>query len=345
MKIAMVIDRLIPGGAENVCVDIINRFQNQFNFKLITISQDMVINSSTALFAPINIFNLKRKFKFNPLVAHKLHRKLLEFDIIHVHLRHTYRYVAWVKFLFRGKYKIILHDHEGRIYMDENPPFFEYLLIKPDYYIGVCNKLRIWATSVWNIEENNSSVLLNLPFFENRKSNFTIENDFVDFILVGNIKPIKNQLFAVSLIKKLNRKICLLGNNQDGEYFSKIKLFANAKLIEGVNVNNEILKKFKFGLCTSISESGPLVVIEYLIAEVPFLAYKVGGMAEAISEYFPEYFIDNLNIEDWIIRIKQIEANPISKEVYRSRLKRLLSQKFNPDTYKSKLTEIYNLLK
>jgi glycosyltransferase involved in cell wall biosynthesis len=342
MKIAMVIDRLIPGGAENVCVDIINRFQSDFNFELITITQNEEENLDTMFNVKIRVLKLNRKFKFHPITAFILHKKLSDYDILHVHLKHTFRYVAWIKLLFRGKYKIILHDHEGSIYIDEKPPFFEYRILKPDYYIGVCDKLKFWARTIWNIEEHKSTVLLNLPFYERRKNNFIVNPEFSDLILVGNIKPIKNQFFAADLAKKLDRKISFFGNNQNMEYFKKLQPQENIKLMVGVNVNSEILQKHKFGLCTSISESGPLVVLEYLMAGIPFLAYKVGGMSEAISEYFPEYFIDNLNLNNWIKKIKELEENPIQIDLYNERISRLLMDKFDPEDYKIRLNQIYN---
>jgi glycosyltransferase involved in cell wall biosynthesis len=342
MKIAMVIDRLIPGGAENVCVDIINRFQSDFNFELITITQNEEVNLDSMFNIKIRIFKLKRKLKFDPITAFKLHKKLSDFDILHVHLKHTFRYVAWVKLIFRGNYKIILHDHEGSIYIDEKPPFVEYRILKPDFYIGVCDKLKFWARTIWNIEEIKSTVLLNLPFYEKRKNNFIVNPEFSDLILVGNIKPIKNQFFAADLANQLDRKISFFGNNQNVEYFRKLQNQENIKLIDGVNVNSEILKEYKFGLCTSISESGPLVVLEYLMAGIPFLAYKVGGMSEAISRYFPEYFIENLNLNSWIKRIKEIEETPIQIDIYNERINLLLMEKFNPEDYKTRLSQIYN---
>jgi glycosyltransferase involved in cell wall biosynthesis len=342
MKIAMVIDRLIPGGAENVCVDIINRFQSDFNFELITITQNEEENLDTMFNVKIRVLKLNRKFKFDPITAFILHRKLLDFDILHVHLKHTFRYVAWVKLLFRGKYKIILHDHEGSIYIDEKRPFFEYRILKPDYYIGVCDKLKFWARRIWNIEELKSTVLLNLPFYEIRKNSFIVNPEFSDLILVGNIKPIKNQFFAADVANKLDRRISFFGNNQNMEYFKKLQHQKNIKLMVGVNVNSEILQKHKFGLCTSISESGPLVVLEYLMAGIPFLAYKVGGMSETISEYFPEYFIENLNLNNWIKRIKEIEETPIQIDTYNERINLLLMEKFNPEEYKTRLSQIYN---
>jgi glycosyltransferase involved in cell wall biosynthesis len=249
-----------------------------------------------------------------------------------------------VKRVFRGKYKIILHDHEGKIYINENPPFPEFKFLKPDYYIGVCDKLVQWSENIWRMEPQKTSTLLNLPFVEFKENNFTDDIKDFDFVLVGNLKPIKNQLFAAHLIGEMKRKITFFGNNQENEYFHRIANSPNCKIVQHVNVNQELISRFKFGLCTSISESGPLVVMEYLMAGIPFLAYKVGGMSDAIAEYFPEYFIENFNREEWIDRIAEIENNPIPKEIYEERMNRLLEEKFSAEKYKAKLMEIYQSL-
>jgi glycosyltransferase involved in cell wall biosynthesis len=342
MRVAMVLDLIISGGAENVCLDIINRFQQDFNFDFISISQSE--NANKYFKCHVNTYQLERKNKLNLFTAYQLHSKLSEFNIIHVHLRHTYRYVAWVKRVFRGKYKIILHDHEGKIYINENPPFPEFKFLKPDFYIGVCDKLVQWSETVWGMEHQKTSTLLNLPFVESKENNFTDDIEDFDYVLVGNIKTIKNQMFATNLIGEMNRKITFFGNNQENEYFHIIENSPNCKIVQNVNVNQKLLSRFKFGLCTSISESGPLVVMEYLMAGIPFLAYKVGGMSDAIAEYFPEYFIENFNREEWIDRIAEIENNPIPKEIYEERMNRLLEEKFNAEQYKAQLMEIYQSL-
>ncbi len=337
----MVIDRLMIGGAENVCVDLIQRFRDDFNYELITITSGKeYLNSLKG----ITIYNLNRKFKLNLFDAYRLHLKLSQFLVIHIHLRHTYRYVAWVKKLFRGKYKIILHDHEGKVYIDENPPFPEWRILKPDYFIGVCDKLTNWGRTLWKLNQNQSLTLLNLISAQT----FTDKHNQIKpsyYICVGNIKSNKNQIFCAELATISNKNITFFGNNQDSNYFKRLTgLSSNSTILENIQLNSAIIKKFKLGLFSSIYESGPLVVMEYLMAGIPFLAYKVGGISDAIAEYFPEYFIENFNHEEWISRIGEIENNPIPKEIYEERMNRLLEEKFSAEKYKAKLMEIYQSL-
>jgi hypothetical protein len=49
----------------------------------------------------------KRENKFNILMANKLSKILKSYDILHVHLRHVYRYVKIVCLIFGVKTKLV----------------------------------------------------------------------------------------------------------------------------------------------------------------------------------------------------------------------------------------------
>jgi glycosyltransferase involved in cell wall biosynthesis len=165
------------------------------------------------------------------------------------------------------------------------------------------------------------------------------------YLMVGNIISNKNQMFCAEIALCTIRDITFIGNNSDQNYFEKLQKHASNKIIlENEIVTTKIIKKFQFGLFSSFYESGPLVVLEYLLSEIPFLAYKVGGISETIYKYFPEYFIDNLVLENWIERIYFIESNPISKVEYEKRMSLLMKENFNSEVYRDSLFEIYNSL-
>ena len=345
MKVAMVLDRIIIGGAENVCLDLLKRFSLVFDYDLVTITHDSNKIDNIPESLKVRIKHLNRKSRLNIFDAFRLNEILCAYDIIHVHLRHTYRYVAWVRLIFRGKYKLILHDHHGKIYIDDSRPFFEYKLLKPDYFIGVCEKLTLWSMGLWKLNEEKASTLINLPSVSTRKEIDSVQLvQKAYFVNVGNIKNSKNQAFSARIAEIMSKSILFIGNNQEDDYFKKLSTYKNVEMLENFRVSLYELKEFRFGLYTSITESGPLVVLEYLMAGIPFLAYKVGGMSDAIETYFPEYFMDNFQIEDWVQRINDIEKSPISPEVYELRLSQLMNESFNPATYKNMLNQIYQSL-
>ena len=39
---------------------------------------------------------------------------------------------------------------------------------------------------------------------------------------------------------------------------------------------------------------------------IPFLAYRTGEVAEKIADYFPDFIMDDLNIDKCIVKIKNL---------------------------------------
>jgi glycosyltransferase involved in cell wall biosynthesis len=349
IKILQIIDTLEVGGAEYVFADLIERYKSTFNYDVLII-RDKVEEDLRTLVSNFTTLNRKSKVSFSS--ALKLHRIAKKYDILHVHLRHTFRYVAWVRLIFFGKYRVILHDHTGNIDLTFNQlPFFEYSLIRPDYYIGVSNKLKNWSQVKWGIENNKCRVLVNLPFlkFERafnmaRSKNYNKKSDTL--IHIANIKPIKNQAFAILFAGSIDRKIDFYGNIQDDLYFkSSIEPYMyknNFELFQNLVIDDTIICKYSFGLCTSISESGPMVLIEYLMSGTPFIAYRTGEIAEHIHKFFPEFFMDNWDIVEWKIRYNQIVNYNLNTEENILKIKILLTKYFNADAYEEGLADIYS---
>ena len=136
-------------------------------------------------------------------------RILKQFDIIHVHMRHTYRYISFVNKIFRINKKIILHDHYGSIEINQSQPFPFAKHLAPFYYIGVSDKLKDWAVKIFKMDTNRCSTLINLPRaiqIDESISNLT-NSPQKELVIVGNIKFVKNQRFAIEFAKKIDQKI------------------------------------------------------------------------------------------------------------------------------------------
>ena len=345
MRIVFVIDRLMLGGAENVFIDLVNRFYSTFKFDIITITHfddNQIDYFSGELANDLRIFSIKRNSRLSLSSAYQLHKTLKNYDIVHSHLRHTYRYIAWVRKFFLGKYKIVLHDHEGSIYLNDKLPSWDYFLIKPDFYIGVCQKLEIWAIQKWRLNKYEVVTLINLPNEAKLFRRYSEKGSNKRLIAVGNIKPIKNQAFLGSLMIDLDMDLTIYGNNQNSDYFNEVNSYSRIKIIENVDISVDEISSYRLGLYSSKSESGPLVLLEYILAEIPFLAYQVGGMADAIAEFFPEYFIDNFDKAEWKLRILKLLEVPFNVELHRQKVNEMMIKYFSAENYKNELYKIYN---
>lgn len=336
MKVLHIIDTLNPGGAERVCVDLTNLlYQKGFQVSVLTITE---LGSLKALLdTDIELNNLGRKSKFDLRSMFKLRAILQEFDIIHVHMRYTYQYVRLVAIIFGLKKKIILHDHYGGIGVDHRVPFFLNIL-KPRYYIGVCKELTTWAEQKLRVDPRHVYLLANIVM----QAEHIIYPESDTGVLVANFNRIKNHLFAIQLAEKLKFKLVIYGKIIDPLYFQEITEYVHQRGLSEwiIFIHDEIhvqqhLTKYKFGLHTALSESGPLVLIEFLAQSLPFLAYDTGQVASTIKKDLPDSFVGNFILDDWAVHLQKVLRmdQQCLFEVYK--------KYFDPQEYVVKCINIY----
>lgn len=332
VKVLQVIDRLEVGGAERVAIDLTNLLYDasldiSFLILLDKANQDVLLNKN------IPRFYLKRKSKFGIKYAFKLSKILHNYDIIHVHMRHTFRYVQLVAKLFYLKTKIILHDHSSD--KDKVPLFLDNFL-KPTYYIGVSEDSVKWCFNKLKVKKN---VFLLHNIVIRKKYNRNPSRS--GLVYVSNIKPVKNQLFAIELAKYLDEDLTIVGRIQDNNYFNEVQ---NKILSLGIQdkvffIHNDDnpqkrINNFNFGLMTSISESGPLVLIEYLAQSLPFVSYNTGEVSTILSNKIPESFVNSFDLALWKSKIDSLSENKIDFE-------NLYDSYFSPNNYSKKCIAIY----
>jgi glycosyltransferase involved in cell wall biosynthesis len=338
MKILQVIDRLNVGGAERVMVDMSNILhENKQDVSVLFILYPGPLANQLNPNIPRIILN--RKSKFSLKTYYQCAQYLGQFDIIHCHSRYNYSYIRLTNFLFRKKRKIVLHDHYGPIDIDQSIPFLFEWIFKPNYYIGVSQTLTNWARNQLKLAESNVFLLHNII----RKRYAGKACKKYDLILVSNIKSIKNQLFAIALAKKLNRKLLIIGQNQDDAYYKQVK-----ETIEGTQVElltdcddtHIYIAQSQFALHVSPSETGPLALIEYMAYGIPFLTFETGEVAASCKHEFPDMVIQNFDLEDWEERINKITTE--NNIALSERLMTFYSTHFSEQSYFTKCQKIYN---
>jgi glycosyltransferase involved in cell wall biosynthesis len=300
MKVLQVIDKLEIGGAEKVFIDLVNLlYENNSDINILTLlstKRTELINNG------VKKYCLNRKNKWSLIKMYFCYRTIKKYDIIHCHQRYVFTYIKICSLLFlinKDRCRILLHDHNSEI--PKNSLIGLKFLFKPEYYLGVSQELCNWALKYLDVEKSKVFLLSNVV----RKPVFCQKTKEYDMVLVSNIKPIKNQLFAIALSKNLNRRLLIIGNIQDDNYYKlvqdAIKGFENLIQIK-TGVENVIpyLQKSKLGLHVSISESGPLAIIEYMSVGLPFISYNTGDITNQVNKHFPELIQYDFNINNWV---------------------------------------------
>lgn len=330
MKILQVIDRLNIGGAERVLVDLSNLLhEHQYNVSVLFLLYPGPMKQE--LHPDIPRLVLNRKYKYSLISLYKCATYVKKFDIIHCHHQYVFNYIKLACKLFGVKKAIILHDHGPNREPDHSYPIF-----KPNYYIGVSSQLIQWANGHFKLPTTNTFLL---PNTIRRKNDITAAKKY-DLILVSNIKPEKNLLFAVELAIQMQRDLLIVGNIQDKHYYEELKHAAANSTIEFITDSTDArhyIAQAKFGLHTSTSETGPLVLLEYMTCGIPFLSFNTGEVAMICKDQYSDFFIQNQSITDWISRIEIIQNKGSSP----NELQSFFDHHFGEQQYFSKCRKIY----
>lgn len=349
MRILQVIDQLNIGGAERVLVDLTNILHYQRE-KVEVLTLVRPGDLSKQLDQQIRVTNLARTNKFSILKLFRCHQICSQFDIIHIHQRYNYRYVALAKLCFRGDYKILLHDHGGPI---DNPDKsllgLAWFLKRNKWFIGVNHSILLFALNL-GLKRTRCLLLPNIVIKKSQKSIAnTLTTKNTKLVHVSNFREPKNHGFAVELISELrnhmNFEIDFIGKVFDKEYYETFKrkldvLSLNdfVRIEQNLNDIQPVIHNYQIGLHTSYQETGPLVLIEYLAQQLPFLAFRTGEVATQISKVLPEFFLDHFDVSQWIDRIKMLISN---RDTFYQRMIIAFDELYSSEVYYQKCMSTY----
>lgn len=333
MKVLHVIDKLNVGGAEKVLLMLTGLLAKEgIDTGVLIYNEGGVLESS--LHRSVKVHQLNRKNKYSIATLYNANKICCQYDIVHTHLRHVYAYIKLSKLLFGGRFELLLHDHSAPTY---TAPVRLKGIFKPEWYIGVNKKLQQWANNVLHIYKERTFSLENtvMPTGAVYKP---IGNG--KLIMVSNIRKEKNIEFAIEVSKSLNWPLDIYGDVKDEEYYNQLKVSGseNVKFIHGVTDFFSVYNDYELAIHTSTSETGPLVLSEYLSAGLPFVAFKVGGVAGAIAQHLPQLFMEHWDVAAWKERVLQVSADKELPEQMRN----VFQQHFSPEEYLNKCLQIYS---
>lgn len=341
MKILQIIDTLNIGGAEKMCLEL--------NTMLLDTGHQadcMVISSKGQLYDMIDkrskVIYLERKNKYNLFKMRECAHHTINYDIVHVHQRHTWVYVKLSCIIFKGSKKLVFHDHYGDIAINKKPTFRLKNLFKPQTYIGVSQELTEWAKTELKINQSSVFLLRNTIIPCYRYS----DKYKGDWVMVSNLRQTKNILLGIRMATLMKRRLVIFGNSDGSEYADSIIIAASktefVKIVHNETNIQQYLNNFKLAIHTSLSETGPLVLLEYMAHGLPFITSDCGEVVNQIREELPDFIVSSFNEQEWVEKIELLEYEmEVNREMVSKKLKNLFYMKFSPKTYIEKCLQIY----
>ena len=352
-KVLQIISRLDSGGAEKVFVDICN-ILNKNGYDVTILYTRSPGELSRLLSNEITQISLDRNFRFNFLAILNFIGIVRNYKTVHIHLRNTFFFAKTIMSLIpKRNWNVVFHDHFGTIDIDKKVPFLLKVLKKDYKYIGVSETLCSWA------HDNLSGLkgIFNLPNIRliDEKTDYEIstceltKQDTLKFVQVSNIHPVKNIEHSINIIAEIrktkNVHLTIYGFIANKDYYNElIRLIQTLELYDHVKfIHNElnipsVLSYYHFGLYTSKSESGPLVLIEYLSRGLPFLSFNTGEVVKQLINEYPQFIIDNYDIKQWVDCIFTL----INKNYDKKKIVKYYNDNFSESKYLKRLISIYD---
>ncbi len=348
-KILHVIDTLDIGGAERIVTTLANIFAingHKVGVMVLLNSSNLLIN---ILDSNIKTYLLNINNKLNPKYFKEISSICFNYDTIHIHMRYNLRYLKLISILTKINWgKVFFHDHYGYIKNDKSIDVFTKYIIRSTKYIGVSKELCDWAEVYCNSRQTfllENIIIKEKIDYKKKKNNLGFH-----LVLVSNIHPRKNIEFAIKIIHELNKKgvyyLDIIGQKTNKKYFNNIcSLISKYKLDHFINIDEscsniqKIIHNYDLGLHTSKSETGPLVLIEYLAHNLPFITFKTGEVVEKIKIDLDLLIVDNFEYADWIYRIEKLLL--MNKKNIEKDIETIYKKYFSPSSYYNQCIQIY----
>jgi len=312
-----IIDGLAPGGTERVLIDLVNGLARR-NISVGVCVTRSCRDLASELDPGIELLVLDRVFTWDIKPIARLARYCLTrgVRIIHAHTRSSFKFAALIKLLCGGRPSLIFHDHFGEIHIDRSVSTSMRWASQgfADWYLAVSPELQDWAVGKLGFPLARTTVLGNA--LDRGRFNLAITPAKLDVVsqplkavMIANLRPQKDHrfllhAFSASALARNQLHLYFVGLDLDDAYSQEIhnlvhelQLESNISFLGTRTDIPSILQSVDFGLLSSQSESGPVVLLEYMAAGLPFLATDTGQIVSLLAGAGLPYFVEPGNIE------------------------------------------------
>jgi len=297
----------------------------------------------------VHTYHLNRRNKWHLKPMRRFCQVARQYSLIHVYARHSLRWVLLAMRLGGLKKPVLLHDHHGL----EKPYAMDRLmpLLKHKYTYAAVSQQLLMQASQLGVLPTKAFLLpncLKLPT-PNRASH--TPGKPLKLLCISHFTPRKNVAFLLPLLKELQTlqpmELTIIGQIQDPAYYqSFIEQCRLLQLDHLVQVHthvpnaNDKLGQYDLALHPSLYESGPLVLLEYAAAGLPFIANPVGQVPKEWYGHIAQYFPPKLSLQTWVRYITGLLANPWHAQA--QKLQNLFNTHCSPAQSYGKLMRIYS---
>ncbi|HKZ67501.1 MAG TPA: glycosyltransferase [Chitinophagaceae bacterium] len=350
MKILHIIDSLAIGGAEMLLCNFIkqyNREQPDSRHFIITLNQDLSLLPVIKEHIEGNVvikFSKARALK--SIIELKKAIKKQSPDIIHSHLF----YSTMLARLAAGKIPVVSTYHNME-YCKESPNYSgNYIFLdkltfskKRNYSIYVSNAVK---TCVQKGVPAQIGHAVTIPNFVTNEFSYQYnynDNKELRLVAVGNLKKVKNHLFALKEIASLNHPGITLDIYGEGNLHDDLAEFIGrhalkVRLMGKTIITSMLLCEYDAFLLPSLSEGMPVSLIEAIVSGLPSLVSDLPQLQETAGN--SALYFSPANTGSLASLLKEVYNNK-KQLINLSCEARLLAGKYSWQNYFGSVEDVY----
>jgi len=348
-----VVDSLAQGGAERMVVEIANATDTQrYRVSVCVTRSTSSLALASAVRGDVPLHVLPRRSRLSLPAFRKFARlcRRERVDLLHVHNRPSFRFIAMCKALgCLPRVPVIFLDPFGDVEIgDRLPAQLRWVLrwVRP-YYVGVHPSLA-QAAQRSGVPPQRTTVVSNAIDFTPFGGAMSAEVRAILGrpvrgplgIVVANVRPPKDYetlLQALARVKDRLWHLLVVGDANDRAYSQQcLRLAAALKLEDRVSFLGPrldipaLLKAADFAVLSSRSESGPLVLLEYAAAGLPFVSTRVGLIGRSLADLGVPGFVPPGDVDAFAAALRRLlNLAPAEREKRGQRTRELAAAHFD----------------
>ena len=295
MRLTHAIDQLGLGGAERMLVDLANHAARDGHEVSVCITRS-VRDRVPDLDPGIEVLVLERRRRFDAIATARLAGWLRsrQPEVLHAHGRSTYAYLAAMKQLRLHRMPILLHDHYGAIETDRHVPrwFRVWGRRHVAQYVGVSETLGDWARTT-GLLDGLIRVIPNgidlSPYVGPSAERVSSKGPLAG-VMVAGLRWVKGlDVLLDALAQYCSAQplhVSVIGSEADRAYVAECRRrigdVAPQVTVALLGARADVpalLSNVDFAIHPARSESGPLVLIEFMASGLPFISARTGNIA------------------------------------------------------------------
>ena len=303
LHVLHVIEQLALGGAERMAVDLANETARCGH--RVTVCVTRLVDTLAAELRPeIHVIRLARRsnYELGPVLRLLRYVRRENVDLVHAHMRSSMALLLPFRALRIIPVPVVVHDHYGAIEVDTSVPrWFRIGHRWIDAYVGVSPSLGAWARTAGlpadrievipnalDLTRLTSAGTADLPGELGLAAGTTLA------LIVATIRPDKGIEVALEAIAAVRHDrpihVAIAGTLADPQYQAMLEARCRELGLDGkvtfLGARRDVpalLAACDLALSSSHTESGPLVLIEFLVAGRAFVATRVGDIGRRLA--------------------------------------------------------------